>query len=244
MRFAIASTCVALMCLAGYGLAFQEPSKPRDEFREEQPRSSIRSFPPSAPQREHSSHKAAPQAIDPIEPKSVVSPPTSRDGRYASQAIHSVPTTLPEQPAWPVQVHQHLAVVISKAGLRFLSGHSDVNLDEIELKDNDILVICDSADVTTGKDGKQEIVCRNAGVIRTNVWDGSAGELRYKADCLVLESEGYNSFITRNGGDKASFMLKAKSISIDLNNMVVRTAGGSPMELKIERDPSSPTECD
>jgi hypothetical protein len=131
-----------------------------------------------------------------------------------------------------------LAVLISKSGLRFLSPRAGYDVDDVDLQADSLFVLCDSADVTTDADGKPEVVCHTAAVIKAAGMGGRAGQLRYKAGCLVLEGDDGDSLITRNKGDKTVFMLRAKTIHVDLNTQQIEASDGSQIQLKPEPKPA------
>jgi hypothetical protein len=157
------------------------------------------------------------------------------------RAAYTAPVTLPESPTMPPT--QQLAVVISKAGLRFLSPRAGLDVDEVEVEPDGLFVLCDSADVIAGDEGKPEVICHAAAVIKAAGMGGKAGQLRYKAGCLVLEGDDADSLITRNKGDKTVFMLRAKTITVNLNTQQIEASDGSVIHFKSgsEPQPTPPT---
>jgi hypothetical protein len=134
----------------------------------------------------------------------------------------------------PVLQPSQMAVLISKSGLRFLSPRAGFDVDAIDLQPDGLIVICNSADVSTDDQGKTGVVCQDAAVIRTPDLGGKAGRLRYKSGLLVLEGDDSDSLIARNKGDKTVFLLRAKTISVDLNTQQIEGSDGSKVQLKPE----------
>jgi hypothetical protein len=247
MRIALASLFVVVLCCAGYGVAFQQSPVRQSaagdlHTRAKALQDSARSALPFEERVVGAGHAVVapdPEAYAPapVSPYSVPSPMPPRAaarvaGWGASEGPAGVPSPMPPRAAAPFQ--QQLAVIISKSGLRFLSPRSGIDIDEIELQGDSLLVICDSADVTTDAEGKPEVVCRAAGVIKAAGLSGKSSELRYKAGCLILEGDESDSLIARNKGDKTVFMLRARTININLNTQQIEASDGSVIQLKPE----------
>jgi hypothetical protein len=220
MRVALLSVLVVLLCCAGYGVAFQQPAVERLPAAAARIRAeAVRESPPALPPRERFADVGHP----------VIAPET-----------YSLYGNAPNgQPVAAAPQSQQLAVVISTAGLRFLSTRAGLDiLDDAELQADGLLVLCDSADVTTDAEGTQEVVCHVAAVIKAAGMGGKAGQLRYKAGSLVLEGDDADALITRNKGDKTVFMLRAKTINVNLNTQQIEASDGSVIQLKPEAKPA------
>ena len=131
---------------------------------------------------------------------------------------------------------QQVAVIISKAGLRFQPMQS-IDIDDIELQPDSLLVVCNSAEVKNDASGQQEVICHLAAVIKSTTFNGKAGVLRHKAGKVVLESAENDSLIARNKGNTTVFMLRAKKINLDLTTLQIEGSDGSVVQLKQESTP-------
>jgi hypothetical protein len=214
MRIALCLIVAAILCLGGYGLAFQQPAG---------------DAPPRVPV-----HRVVDQGRTPTV--------------HADRPANPYPPNPYPNPYPPVvatttlsggAMNQQLAVLISKAGLRFLSPRVGLDVfDDAELQTDGLLVLCDSAEVNTDHEGKPEVVCHGAAVIKAAGMGGKAGQLRYKAGCLVLEGDDSDAVITRSKGDKTVFMLRAKTINVNLNTQQIEASDGSTIQLKGESKPA------
>lgn len=221
MRIVLASVLVVLLCCTGYGVAFQQP--PSGE-RFPATNAPVLRSPPSRVSPVETAREAIPRA---------------RADRYvpAGQVSYTLSTTAPVVLDEPAAQPSQMAVVISKSGLRFLSPRAGFDIDEIDLQPESLIVVCNSADVTTDAQGKTEVICQDAAVIKTADLGGKANRLRYKSGLLVLEGDDSDSLIARNKGDKTVFLLRAKTISVDLNTQQIEASDGSKVQLKREPQP-------
>ncbi len=225
MRIALVLVFVVVLCLGGYGVAFQHPAPvvgPRATIHRSSDQPGTRG---QQPRITNVPYAPYPQ-VTPLPPEPVPGPETYPSYPPLRASGNGAP------------MNQQLAVLISKSGLRFLSPRVGLDVfDDPDLNADALLVLCDSAEVTTDQEGKPEVVCHGAAVIKAAGMGGKAGVLRYKAGCLVLEGDDSDSLLTRNKGDKTVFMLRARTINVNLNTQQIEASDGSVIQLKPEVKP-------